>query len=130
MLIVTGKLLCNRTLTERESQIMSPGYGRGYPNDLKCFWFINVKPNNSISLQFNDFHLEGHRDYLTVYDGNSSAGILLGNFTGDDLPPVLVSSTNNLFLNFTTDNLVNRTGFNITFRTIKFGSFKLVMVIF
>ena len=114
-------MICNKTLSERDSEIWSPGYGRGYPNNLKCYWFINVKPNNSIRLEFQDFELESHRDFLTIYDGNSSASILLANYTGSELPPVLVSSTSSLFLNFTTDNVVNKTGFNIIYRTLKFG---------
>ena len=121
-------LSCNRTLTQTDTQIWSPGYGVGYPNDLKCYWFINVKPDNSIQLEFKDFHLEHMRDFLTIHDGNSSTDRVLGKYSGDDLPPVLISSTNNLFLNFTTDGVVNKTGFNITYRTLKFG--KIILYIF
>ncbi|MBZ0205181.1 MAG: T9SS type A sorting domain-containing protein [Flavobacteriales bacterium] len=49
-------------------------------------------PGDMVSLIFTQFDLETNYDQLRIYDGNSTAGALLGTFTGTALPPVLTAS--------------------------------------
>ena len=74
-----------------------------------------ICPNNAgdlVNLTFNQFSLESGYDYLKIYDGNTTSGTLLGNFSGTTIPgPFLASSTSGcLTLVFTSDGSVSRPG--------------------
>lgn len=73
-------------------------------------------PGDQITVIFNSFNLESGFDYLKIYDGNSSAATLLGNFTGATLPPSFTSSAVNgcLTFVFTSDTSVTLAGWDAT----------------
>uniref|UniRef100_A0AAX7U3F9 Cubilin n=1 Tax=Astatotilapia calliptera TaxID=8154 RepID=A0AAX7U3F9_ASTCA len=54
-------------------------------------------------------------DSVAVYDGPDTLSPLLGKFCGTVLPPNLRSSTNQLFIVFSTDNTVNGIGWRATY---------------
>ena len=58
-------------------------------------------------LTFEEFDVEAG-DSLTVFDGRSSAAPLLGQFSGAELPPTLTSTGPNLYLEFTSNDNVER----------------------
>jgi hypothetical protein len=70
-------------------------------------------PNNNIVLTFSDFNFELNYDFLSVYDGNTTAGTLLGKFTGTTIPGPFTSSAvdGSLTVKYTSDQLLNFSGF-------------------
>jgi len=70
-------------------------------------------PNNNIVLTFSDFNFELDYDYLSVYDGNTTAATLLGKFTGTTIPGPFTSSAvdGSLTVKYTSDQLLNFSGF-------------------
>ena len=61
---------------------------------------------------------EGH-DFLIVYDGRTKDSPLLSSLTGDlNLDPI-ISTGNNIFITFESDEFGNRKGFNISINTMK-----------
>uniref|UniRef100_A0A4W4F6Q8 Cubilin n=1 Tax=Electrophorus electricus TaxID=8005 RepID=A0A4W4F6Q8_ELEEL len=72
------------------------------------------------SPRFNTFHLEASStcnfDYVAVYDGSNTLAPLLGQFCGAVLPPMLRSSTNQMFIVFKTDASVDAAGWRATYR--------------
>jgi gliding motility-associated-like protein len=73
-------------------------------------------PGDQVTVIFNTFNLESGYDYLKIYDGNSSAATLLGNFTGATIPPSFTSSAVNgcLTFVFTSDSSVTLAGWEAT----------------
>ncbi|MBX2982735.1 MAG: hypothetical protein KF843_08685 [Flavobacteriales bacterium] len=69
-------------------------------------------PGDMVSLIFTQFDLETNYDQLRIYDGNSTAGALMGTFTGNALPPVLTASNPSgcLTVVFTSDGSVQYAG--------------------
>ena len=57
-------------------------------------------------------------DFLTVYDGDSSASSMLGRYCGSALPPNLISSTNNMFIHFHSDEHSTGNGFNLEYNPL------------
>jgi Zn-dependent metalloprotease len=57
-------------------------------------------PGNQIRVAFTSFATESCCDYLSVYDGPSTAYPLLGTFKGNTLPPILQSTAPNGELTF------------------------------
>ncbi len=50
-------------------------------------------PGQLVTVTFNSFATESGFDFLKVYDGNSTAGTLLGNFSGTTIPGPFTAST-------------------------------------
>ncbi len=73
-----------------------------------------------VELNFDKFDVN-FGDILKVYDGNSSDGEILGEYTYGDtiLPNDKIYSTkgNGMFINFTTDELHNASGWNASYKT-------------
>ncbi len=74
---------------------------------------------NTVVAFFNSFNLDTS-DFLTVYNGNSTAAPVLGTFTGTTLPPILVSTAANgcLTFNFTSNGFTNLAGWDATIQCI------------
>ncbi|XP_067683134.1 mannan-binding lectin serine protease 1-like [Haliotis asinina] len=109
---------CNRTVTEAPGIIRSVNYPQRYPNNTICLYEIKAPPNKRVKLDFDDFSLEKEPcefDYLTVYDGQSSASEVLGSYCGEHAPSYIVSSTNVLLLYFHSDDYVNERGFSLNY---------------
>lgn len=69
--------------------------------------------------RFNSFSLEASStcryDYVAVYDGENVLAPLMGKFCGQELPPNLRSSSNQMFLEFVTDSSVAAEGWRATY---------------
>jgi gliding motility-associated-like protein len=66
---------------------------------------------------FGSFALQDNVDFLTVYDGASTAGLLLGTFTGQVSPGELVATSGAMTLVLTSDGSISTAGFSAYWRT-------------
>jgi CUB domain/Divergent InlB B-repeat domain/Secretion system C-terminal sorting domain len=98
-----------------------------YNNSLNCTWLIQpTTPPTYLILNFTAFQTESGYDYVTIYDGTSASGRLLGRYSGTALPTRLIATSGALFITFTTDGssvfqgwsanytCFNGTGYNVT----------------
>jgi hypothetical protein len=81
-----------------------------YIENSNCQWLIQPPGAVTVDLQFNYFSTEANFDFVSVYQGTSNNGVLLGTFSGNNIPPALTSTTGAMFIEFTSDGLVNATG--------------------
>jgi hypothetical protein len=94
---------------------MSPGYPAGeYTDDKQCSW--KITSNTKIGLYFKTFQTESGYDYVRVYDGGSSSARSIGNYSGSALPPYITSSSNQLYITFTSDASTTNKGFAAKFQ--------------
>ncbi|MGH0159306.1 UNVERIFIED_CONTAM: hypothetical protein FKN15_040677, partial [Acipenser sinensis] len=98
----------------------SPGYDgeSSYANNLNCEWIIQNPShlNSSISISFDDFHLEHHQtcewDYIEFRFGNAN-GELLARFCGQSVPAVpLVVYAPQIWVHFLSDYTMGDIGFH------------------
>ena len=75
-----------------------------------------------ITLQFTDFDLENMVDYLRVYDGASSAGTLLAEFTGASIPSTVKAYSGNMYIQISTNSTVHKAGFRAVWITSPAGA--------
>ena len=94
--------------------IESNQIGTNYENNLDRHWMVSS--NARIELSFMIFETESEHDVVQVYDGESSSAPLIGGFNGSSLPSPVTSSSSKLFLRFTTDHSVTKSGFRARFR--------------
>ncbi len=74
-----------------------------------------------LKLAVQSFILEACCDFLTIYDGADATAPLIGSYNGSELEPgaEIFSTGRQLFLTFTTDSGVNRTGFEIIWSCVE-----------
>ena len=104
---------CGLIRTSNTRGILQTGDG-AYSKNLDCRWTLTS--NAMVELVFVDLNIEKSYDYIAVYDGDSTAAPLIGRFSGRSLPAPITSSSNKLFVRFTTDGSVQDQGFTILYR--------------
>lgn len=116
-------LYCHQDTIHYPSGSVTAGNGNQYylPN-ANCSWLINPECGSSIQLQFNTFDL-AQGDSLFIYDGENEQANLIALFTNDLTPiitneysPTTLKTTSNFaFIKFTTDDINESYGFNISY---------------
>ncbi|KAK6192044.1 hypothetical protein SNE40_003591 [Patella caerulea] len=101
-------------------QIVSPGYYTGhYANNLDCQWVIQADLDKVIRLVFSTLDLEFQEscewDYISIYDGSLPVGTPLGTYCGGAIPANITSSGTDLYIKFTSDRIVTKTGFKLIY---------------
>ncbi|KAK9396207.1 cubilin [Crotalus adamanteus] len=113
---------CGGILTTSSGIFMSPNYPMPYYKNAECYWLLKSSHGSVFELYFDQFHLEAHSscyfDYLAVYDGNSSNSNMLGKFCGNQIPPTLRSTSNNMYIKLRTDGSLNSRGFLAHFKQV------------
>ena len=80
-----------------------------YSDNMNCSW--SISSNTNLELIFFRFDTESSYDFVYVYDGGSSSSPLIGQYHGNSLPAAITSSSNQLFVIFTSDGSIVRSGF-------------------
>ncbi|XP_038073048.1 bone morphogenetic protein 1-like [Patiria miniata] len=109
-------LAANQSIT-----ITSPSYPGNYQNNLDIEWFIQTAEDFRILLSFHAFNTESGNDYLVVGNGrdstDSSTWVILG--SGSSLPPDTLSTGNAMWLRFTSDGVITKSGFSLSARSVE-----------
>ncbi|XP_038071725.1 blastula protease 10-like [Patiria miniata] len=96
---------CRYELTEAGGSIKSPNYPSNYDNGLTCAWYIKGKPGSTITLTFEFMDVED--DVACAWDSVAVRTTSMfaddQKFCGTTLPPVQVSSSNEMMVVLTTD---------------------------
>ena len=87
-----------------------------YLSNTDCQWNLVSASNVKLELTFYIFNTQLDADFLYVYNGDSSSSSLIGNFSGTSLPAPITSSSNKLFLRFTSDSSRQARGFTAGYR--------------
>jgi hypothetical protein len=104
------------TLTAPSATVTQHYDGGAYLGTADCSWLISPRnsdgtPFDSIALSFSAFDVEAGFDFLEIYDGTAASGILLAKLSGTNIPPTVRATSGDMFLRWTTDMGLERTGF-------------------
>jgi hypothetical protein len=117
--VVTGNniyLMSNAPLTACAGTLYDSGGAAG--NYLDNETYVKVLTPGTVGaklrLTFGSFETEGGYDFLSVYDGPSTASTLIGTYAGNNSPGTITATnaTGQLTLVFTSDINTNYTGFS------------------
>jgi cubilin len=94
-----------------------------YDSDLDCNWILMATEGTYFTLNFEFFDLEKpdnmtkkcSYDYLEIRDGGDSLSPVIDRICGKTFDPVVVSSSQKLFIHFHSDSGVESRGFKINF---------------
>ncbi|KAG8124189.1 hypothetical protein E2320_019531, partial [Naja naja] len=113
---------CGGHLTASNGIILPPGWPGYYKDSLNCEWVIEGKKGHSIKITFDKFQTEVNYDTLEVRDGPSGSSPLIGEYHGTQAPQFLISTSNFMYLLFTTDNSRSSVGFLIHYESVTLES--------
>lgn len=105
---ITSSCASLLTIETSTTGLTYSNYAGTYLDDMNCSWCISSNAN--LELTFIRFQTESGYDYVKVYDGPSSS-TLIGEYDGDSLPASITSSSHELFVTFTSDGSVTKSGF-------------------
>ena len=129
---------CQHWLDLEKGRLTSPKFPKNYVDSDLCEWVISSEDSYIIILEFHTFdvciqnfffnyklcsaiflQLEEGYDFLTVYNGKSQESEMLESLTGHLNIDPIVSTGNNIFIKFETNDSGNKKGFNVTINTMK-----------
>ncbi|XP_030679232.1 CUB and sushi domain-containing protein 2 isoform X5 [Nomascus leucogenys] len=113
---------CGGHLTSPSGTILSPGWPGFYKDALSCAWVIEAQPGYPIKITFDRFKTEVNYDSLEVRDGRTYSAPLIGVYHGTQVPQFLISTSNYLYLIFSTDKSHSDIGFQLRYETITLQS--------
>ncbi|OFX27986.1 MAG: hypothetical protein A2X08_15750 [Bacteroidetes bacterium GWA2_32_17] len=88
-----------------------------YWNNTNCDWLIAPDSIEKITLTFTTFNTQANADFVSVFDGADASAPLIGKYSGNQLPPVIISSGDKLFLTFTSNESNQGQGFDANYET-------------
>ncbi|KAH8420258.1 hypothetical protein KR009_008365, partial [Drosophila setifemur] len=116
---------CNALLSAASGRLKYPPEGTGYDHNAQCAWVIRTNASLVLNVTFHSFDLEDSTecrfDWLQVNDGRSAAAQIIGRYCGNHLPHGgnIVSSGNQLYLWFRSDNSTSKEGFDLTWNSMQ-----------
>uniref|UniRef100_H3CV01 CUB and Sushi multiple domains 2 n=1 Tax=Tetraodon nigroviridis TaxID=99883 RepID=H3CV01_TETNG len=113
---------CGGHLKAPNGIILSPGWPELYKEALNCEWIIEAPPGYPIKIIFDKFRTEVNYDVLEVHDGRFPSSPLIGSYQGTQVPQFLISTSNFLYLLFSTDKSHSDIGFRIRYETLQLQS--------
>uniref|UniRef100_A0A803WAR0 Metalloendopeptidase n=1 Tax=Ficedula albicollis TaxID=59894 RepID=A0A803WAR0_FICAL len=94
-----------------------------YPVQADCDWLLVAERGSRVELMFQTFEVEEEADcgydYVELFDGHDKT-MRLGRFCGSGPPEEIFSAGESLLLHFHTDDTINKKGFHIRYRSIKY----------
>ncbi|XP_012062648.1 PREDICTED: cubilin [Atta cephalotes] len=111
----TVPIICGGKFTTISGIIHSANYPQNYPHIVNCEWLLEVDNNHLVNLTFLDFDVENSKncsdDFVKIFDGSTKNDPLLGTHCGNQLPPVYVSSSNQMLVVMQSDSIISAKGF-------------------
>lgn len=114
---------CGGVLNDLTGQLKYPT-GSLYDHNSQCAWILRTNESMVLNVTFHRFELEDSSecrfDWLQINDGRSAAAQIIGRFCGSHKPlgGNIISSTNNLYLWFRSDNSTSKEGFELEWNSI------------
>lgn len=104
------------TILTSPSGSLTDGSGfNQYANNANCFWLVQPPNANTITLNFTTFNTEQDYDGVIVYDGTNSSAPIIGQFTGNSIPPSLTANSGSMYVEFLSDITVRDNGWNANY---------------
>jgi hypothetical protein len=94
-----------------------------YQDNATCSWLISPQDPEydsikSIKITFLKFDTEAEGDTLFIFDGPDESSPLIGAYSGNSIPGVIISEGNQVYLKFLTNSLTSKEGWQFDYESI------------
>ncbi len=93
-----------------------------YYNNESYTYTLTTPESTNLYLSFSYLNLEEIYDSLWIFDGPDSTFQLIGEFSGDSVPPLIIASGNSITLKFSSDNGITNSGWRAVYDTLPVSS--------
>lgn len=90
-----------------------------YYNDENYLYTITTPENTQVHLSFSYLEMEPGYDSLWIFDGPEMWASLIGVFSGDSIPPLIMASGNKLSFRFKSDAGITAPGWRAVYDTME-----------
>jgi len=105
--------------TSEWATLHSANYPNNYYNDESCNWLLNSADTEMVVvLETLDIQLEDGYDYLTIYDGADQSATVIASLTGSPALSNYTSSGTEMFVAFTSDEMITDKGFQLRYKSV------------
>jgi len=115
----SGSVLCGpcqtETFTAPSGELADNSCEADYLNNTNCSKLIQPVGATNITLNFTAFDTESGYDFVRVYEGTSTSGALLGQFSGNSIPGSITSSGGSMLVHFTSDHSITAQGWEASY---------------
>lgn len=103
--VVCSQTYCSGTivLTAPSGTFTDVSGANDYANNSDCKWLLQPTGVTSITVSFDSFSVESGYDFVKIYDGADTNSTLLAAFTGNSIPPSIISSGGVMLVRFISD---------------------------
>ncbi len=116
------RLYCSDTrYLDLESGSIDDGSGENYyANKCSCRWIIRVPPGKRIKFTFDQMDTQANVDFVYLVDGQTAIPEnFIAKFSGQNIPPVVFSRTNEVLVWFVTDKSISGQGWRLHYETVE-----------
>lgn len=129
---------CGGIIKKANLTITPPKNGDTYETNANCKWILIAPPGHLIQLTFTLFDMEDHNDcrydYVAIYDSvlnqETADSHPISKSCGNEIPPIITSSSSALTIFFKSDESVGGQGFVATYAFIDGRNCKLFLVVY
>lgn len=108
---------------ESQSLVLTEDSGNfgcsGYGNNVFVSWSISTPAGTVVDLQFTSFATEYNYDIVTIYDGSGDWAHQLGTYSGYTIPSAVQSSSNEVYVTFSSDSSITYDGFTLAYSSVE-----------
>ena len=101
-------------LTHLEGTFEDGSCPKNYHDNSGCTWLLHPQSNSDsvtgIHLSFQRFNTEPVNDVVTIYEGSTTAGAVLAQYSGNDIPPAVYVEGNQALVQFSSNASTTRPG--------------------
>jgi hypothetical protein len=95
------------------------GPSGNYISNINCSWLISPQTISdsisSITISFNRFSTEEGNDVVRVYQGGTTSDLLVGEFSGENIPSAVTVNSNKALVTFSSNGGVEKGGWYLTY---------------
>ena len=115
------KMYCSGTkyFDTPEGEFTDGSGPNNYNNDVECKWQITVPDGKRIQLDFTEMDTQSNVDFVWLFNGTGTQQEnVLAKFSGNKLPPIVVSPFNQVLVWFVTDDTVTAKGWKVKYKAV------------
>jgi Zn-dependent metalloprotease len=114
----TASYCQGNTVLNNASGTVTDGSGANdYGNGSECSWSLQAQAGSYVLLTFTAFQTEANFDFVIVYDGVDDSAPIMGSYSGSTIPNQLISSAEDMYVVFVSDESVVEGGFSANYNT-------------
>jgi len=120
--IDSSTLYCSglKYLSNEKGSIDDGSGGNNYSNYCSCRWIITVPRGKRIKFTFDQIDTQANVDFVYFVDGKTAIPEnFIAKFSGQNMPPVVVSQSNEVLVWFVTDSSSTGQGWRFHYEAIE-----------